>query len=162
MHLELVCGRTMRCLFALPPNTAEDAGRFCGCPLLGRPSIPTAMRPTLVLAKGSDRVNFVGPTPVLQMHRPNGTTVLSVSVRQSFSTHLTTPCSRVPQGNRCHVQGTALLATVAALSQPGMCATAICNGMAAALLKQDNPADRKRTCAPWLSQTMQTSSLGAL
>jgi hypothetical protein len=58
---------------------------------------PTAMRPTLVLAKGRDSVKGVGPTPVLHMHRPKGITVLSVRVKLSGSTHFTTPCTGTAQ-----------------------------------------------------------------
>jgi hypothetical protein len=92
---------------SIVPNRLQCAPRYlakCNAPHCAKPAAmrphrgdfvsPTAMRPTFVLATGSDSVNGVGPTPVLQMHRPKGTTVLSVRVRLPSSTHFTTPCNK--------------------------------------------------------------------
>lgn len=75
----------------------------------------TAMRPTLVLAKGSESVKGVGPTPVLQIQRPKGMTVLSVRVSWPSSTFLTTPCKQtVPhRGVKTDEQADCILVTEA-------------------------------------------------
>mmetsp|Transcript_38144 Transcript_38144/g.96513 ORF Transcript_38144/g.96513 Transcript_38144/m.96513 type:complete len:252 (+) Transcript_38144:663-1418(+) len=80
------------------PLPLTPLGAACGLPLGGarmRRYLSTARRPTLVLAKGSDCVKGVGPTPVLQMHSPYGSTVPSVSVTSCSVTCFTMPLRRL-------------------------------------------------------------------